>query len=98
MTIHLHFGAHKTASTHLQAILRENGDRLAGAEPRWLRTLVRGQRLLAIGPFLALVVGLGIAFFMESTDHSIRNRADAEEFLEVPVLATITEMKPRKSA
>ena len=53
---------------------------------------------LLLGPLLALIVGLGIAFFMESADHSIKNSSDAEEFLEVPVLATITEMKPRKSA
>jgi len=53
---------------------------------------------LLLGPFLAMVVGLGIAFFLESTDHSIKNSTDAEEFLDVPVLATITEMKQRKSA
>jgi len=53
---------------------------------------------LLLGPLLALVVGLGIAFFLESADHSIKNGSDAEEFLDVPVLATITEMTPRKSA
>ena len=30
MTIHLHLGAHKTASTHIQAVLRKNTARLAG--------------------------------------------------------------------
>lgn len=53
---------------------------------------------LMLGPLLALVVGLGIAFFMESADHSIKSSSDAEENLEVPVLATITEIKTRKSA
>jgi succinoglycan biosynthesis transport protein ExoP len=53
---------------------------------------------LLLGPLLAMIVGLGIAFFLESADHSIRNSADVEEYLEVPVLATVTEMKPRKSA
>ncbi|MCH7549627.1 MAG: hypothetical protein IH969_08870 [Candidatus Krumholzibacteriota bacterium] len=48
---------------------------------------------LALGPFLAVVVGLGIAFFLESTDHSISNTAEAEEFLHLPVLATLSEMQ-----
>ena len=35
MSIHLHLGAHKTASTHIQAVLRENGHRLAAAGVRY---------------------------------------------------------------
>ena len=31
---HIHLGAHKTASTHIQAVLRENGQRLAAAGVR----------------------------------------------------------------
>ncbi len=46
---------------------------------------------LALGPLLALIVGLGIAFFLESLDHSVRNSAEAEELLATPVLATISE-------
>jgi len=48
---------------------------------------------LGLGPFLALVVGLGIAFFLEGTDRSISNTAEAEEYLNVPVLATISDMR-----
>lgn len=46
---------------------------------------------LALGPLLSLIVGLGIAFFLESMDHSVKSRAEAEEYLNVPVLATITD-------
>ncbi len=48
---------------------------------------------LALGPFLATIVALGIAFFLESVDHSIDTGAEAEEFLGVPVLATISEFE-----
>ncbi|MEE9270317.1 MAG: hypothetical protein V3V49_08645 [Candidatus Krumholzibacteria bacterium] len=51
---------------------------------------------LALGPFLALVVGLGIAFFFESLDHSLKNVGEVEEYLRAPVLATFTEVA-RKS-
>jgi capsular polysaccharide biosynthesis protein len=45
-------------------------------------------------------VGLGIAFFLESMDHSVKSRAEAEEYLKVPVLATIADATPprRKKA
>jgi uncharacterized protein involved in exopolysaccharide biosynthesis len=46
---------------------------------------------LALGPLLSIIVGLGIAFFLESMDHSVKSRAEAEEYLKVPVLATIAE-------
>jgi len=46
---------------------------------------------LALGPVLSIIVGLGIAFFLESMDHSVKSRAEAEEYLKVPVLATIED-------
>jgi len=51
---------------------------------------------LALGPFLSLIVGLGIAFFLESIDHSVKNSAEAEEVLELPVLATISDFGREK--
>jgi uncharacterized protein involved in exopolysaccharide biosynthesis len=55
---------------------------------------------LALGPLLSIIVGLGIAFFLESMDHSVKSRAEAEEYLKVPVLATIADATPprRKKA
>ncbi len=55
---------------------------------------------LAIGPLLSLIVGFGIAFFLESVDHSIKNAAEAEEYLETPVLVTISDLnaRPHRSA
>lgn len=41
------------------------GDRLARAEPHWLRTVVRGQTLLSIGPFVAIgAMTLGLLAFI----------------------------------
>jgi capsular polysaccharide biosynthesis protein len=55
---------------------------------------------LALGPLLSLIVGLGIAFFLESMDHSVKSRGEVEEYLNVAVLATISEagMQRRKRA
>jgi uncharacterized protein involved in exopolysaccharide biosynthesis len=46
---------------------------------------------LALGPLLSIIVGLGVAFFLESMDHSVKNRAEAEEYLNVTVLATVAD-------
>ena len=51
---------------------------------------------LALGPLLSLIVGLGIAFFLESIDHSLKNSAEAEEVLELPVLATVSDFGREK--
>lgn len=47
---------------------------------------------VALGPFLSVIVGLGLAFFLESLDHSIKNMAEAEEYLKEQVLATISDI------
>ncbi|HXV13315.1 MAG TPA: Wzz/FepE/Etk N-terminal domain-containing protein [Candidatus Krumholzibacteria bacterium] len=53
---------------------------------------------LALAPVLSIIIGLGIAFFLESMDHSVKSRAEAEEYLNAPVLATISERAGRKAA
>jgi uncharacterized protein involved in exopolysaccharide biosynthesis len=71
---------------------------LAHASPPVSKKTSDYVRLL-LGPLLALVVALGIAFFLESLDHSLRSSAEAEEFLATAVLATISEVhEKRKSA
>jgi len=52
---------------------------------------------LALGPLLSIIVGLGIAFFLESMDHSVKSRAEAEEYLKVPVLATVADTGQARS-
>lgn len=46
---------------------------------------------LAFGPFLSLIVALGLAFFLESMDHSLKNPAEVEQYLGTRVLATVAE-------
>ena len=48
---------------------------------------------LALGPFLSLIVGVGLAFFFESLDHSVKNIAEVEEYLSTKVLASITDAR-----
>ena len=52
---------------------------------------------LALGPLLSIIVGLGIAFFLESMDHSVKSRGEAEEYLNVSVLATISDTGPSRA-
>lgn len=72
--------------------------------PAWRVTLITPARKpvarktkdyvrMALAPIFSLVVGLGLVFFMESLDHSIKSSADAEESTGLPVLATLWEMK-----
>ncbi len=51
---------------------------------------------MSVGPFLSLVVAMGLAFFLESIDHSLSNVAEVEEYLGANVLATISEMRSSK--
>ncbi len=53
---------------------------------------------LALGPILSIIIGLGLAFFLESMDHSVKSRAEAEEYLDAPVLATISDVDERKAS
>jgi len=48
---------------------------------------------MALAPLFSVVVGLGLVFFVESLDHSIKGPADAEEALRLPVLASLWETK-----
>jgi succinoglycan biosynthesis transport protein ExoP len=50
---------------------------------------------MALTPLFSLVVGLGLIFFVESLDHSIKSAADAEDALGLPVLASLWEVKKR---
>ncbi|NWF56547.1 MAG: GumC family protein [Syntrophaceae bacterium] len=51
---------------------------------------------LGIGFFLAIIGGLGLAFFSEFLDHSIRTPEDIEEDLKLQLLASIPYMKKKK--
>jgi uncharacterized protein involved in exopolysaccharide biosynthesis len=61
------------------------------AWPRKTKDIVR----LSLGPFLSLVVALGLAFFLESVDHSMKNVGEVEEYLGTTVLATVSEQKEK---
>jgi capsular polysaccharide biosynthesis protein len=49
------------------------------------------NRLLAV--LLGAFAGLGLAFFLSYLDDSLEMVEDVEEFLELPVLASIPELK-----
>ncbi len=62
------------------------------ATPRNTRDYVR----LALAPAFSLVVGVGIAFFVDGLDSRVRSTQDVESRLDLPVLASITEQRRRR--
>ena len=48
---------------------------------------------MALGPFFSFVIALGLAFFVDNLDHSIKNVADAEQNFDLPVLASFPNSK-----
>lgn len=53
---------------------------------------------LALVPAFSLLVGISIAFFVETMDHSLKSREDVERHVELPVLASIPKRRGLKRA
>jgi succinoglycan biosynthesis transport protein ExoP len=52
---------------------------------------------LALAPIFSLIVGLGLAFFLDGLDATLKNPREAESALDLPVLATLNEQKRRRA-
>ena len=52
---------------------------------------------LMLAPIFSLIVGLGLAFFIDGLDATLKSPREAEEALELPVLASLTEHKERRA-
>ena len=52
---------------------------------------------IALAPIFSLIVGLGLAFFVDGLDTTIKNPRDAEGAFDVPVLATLNEEQEKKA-
>ena len=50
---------------------------------------------LALAPAFSLVVGIGLAFFIDGLDTRVRTAADVESVLDLPVLASLKERRRR---
>ena len=48
---------------------------------------------LALAPAFSLVIGIGLAFFIDGLDLTVRTSDQAEEAVELPVLATLNERR-----
>ncbi|HYM81469.1 MAG TPA: Wzz/FepE/Etk N-terminal domain-containing protein [Candidatus Limnocylindria bacterium] len=62
------------------------------AVPKHTRDYVR----LALAPAFSLVIGIGIAFFIDGLDLTVRTSGQAEQALDVPVLASLSERRRRR--
>lgn len=56
------------------------------------RDLVR----LSLGPILSLLVGIGLAFFFENLDHSLKSPEEVERYLELPVLTSVKRRRAKE--
>jgi uncharacterized protein involved in exopolysaccharide biosynthesis len=63
------------------------------SQPRAMNT--KDYVRIALAPVFSLIVGLGLAFFLDSLDTSVKTPRDAEEVFDLPVLATLTEQRKR---
>jgi len=52
---------------------------------------------LALAPIFSLIIGLGLAFFIDGLDATLKSPRETEEALELPVLASLTEHKERRA-
>jgi len=55
------------------------------------RKKTRDYVRIALGPIFSIIVALGFAFFMDNLDHSIKNIAEAESLLNLPVFSSIPD-------
>jgi uncharacterized protein involved in exopolysaccharide biosynthesis len=55
------------------------------------RKKTRDYVRMALGPAFSLIIALGLAFFVDNLDHSIKNISEAEESLGLSVLASFPE-------
>jgi len=62
------------------------------ATPRNARDYVR----LGLAPAFSLVVGIGLAFFLDGLDLTVQTAGQAEEYLDLPVLATLSDRRTRR--
>lgn len=67
-------------------------DPASPARARNTRDYVR----LALAPGFSLVVGLGLAFFVDGLDLTVHTARQAEEEVDLPVLAAVTERRRRR--
>jgi uncharacterized protein involved in exopolysaccharide biosynthesis len=51
---------------------------------------------MALAPAFSLVIGIGLAFFIDGLDMTVRTAGQAEEFLEIPVFATLSERRSKR--
>jgi polysaccharide chain length determinant protein (PEP-CTERM system associated) len=56
------------------------------------------NRILLIGGLLGVALGIGLTWFRESSDQSFRTVSQVEDYLGIPVLATIPNLKEEKKA
>jgi len=56
------------------------------------------DKIMLIGGLLGIVLGLGLTWFRESLDQSFRTVSEVEDYLGIPVLATIPNLKEEKKA
>ncbi|MCK4546892.1 MAG: hypothetical protein KAW17_05535 [Candidatus Eisenbacteria sp.] len=85
----IHFKIAEVSGRDYQVVILSAASRALARNPR---DPVR----LSLAPALSLFLGIGLAFFMDRLDHSLKNREDTENYLALPVLSSVPEVRIRK--
>jgi len=85
--------AREVEAKTVQASMNETNVALLtpASEPQAQKT--RDYVRLAVAPIMSIIIGFGLAFFIDSVDHSLKSPQEVEEYLEVPVLASVSKVK-----
>jgi uncharacterized protein involved in exopolysaccharide biosynthesis len=51
---------------------------------------------MTLGPILSLLVGIGLAFFFDNLDHSLKSPEEVERYLGLPVLTSVKRRRTRE--
>jgi capsular exopolysaccharide synthesis family protein len=81
------------------ALVRDKISNISVVQSATLPTLPVSQRRtikLALGILVGILGGIGLAFFFEYIDHSVRTPADVEQKLQLPALASIPRVRANR--
>jgi capsular polysaccharide biosynthesis protein len=87
----------KLYKNEIASILKfENVQLLSEAKENPFPINAKGNRTTIIAFVLGMITAIGLVFLLDSLDHTIKSRKDIEEYLDITVLGTVSNMNKKK--